>query len=565
MLILRLILISLLVSISYVCYINIGLDNIIHLQNLIPLSLLLILSSYYLYHQITGQKASSPLSSSLPSTPSPITEEATEIFNTIAHPILIVNIKGRIIFANKAALDRFGYTLAQIILHSIDNLLLENNYETITDYLDDCISEQESLSNIKTFAQCQDHALFSVTLGIKPFNTNNQQYATISVLETNTQELEEERLQLQLLSVEQASDALFWLGKNGQVLYANETACQMLGYSTLELSLLSIESLIHHIELSSWQQIFRIAKECGSCVFEAEIQTQNKQYVPIEMVINYAALNNNEYMCAYMRNISNRKQEDLQLQEYAQKLERKNQELEQFTYIASHNLQEPLRMISSFVQLLQIRYKNKLDQDADEYINFTVEGVKRMKDLLKDLSYYANLSYQSKHYKNISLTKSIETSIYNLKNIINKNDVTIKFDNNLPEIYGDEKEIILLFENLISNAIRYKSDKAPEITIKKTQNDVFWVFSIHDNGIGIDKEYRKKIFRMFNRLNLQNDNGTGMGLSICQKIIEKHGGQIWHEPNPLNNGSIFYFTLPLVQKRKKATTSDKQEVHKNNQ
>ncbi len=233
-----------------------------------------------------------------------------------------------------------------------------------------------------------------------------------------------------------------------------------------------------------------------------------------------------------------------ELQETLIKLKRSNSELEQFAYVASHDLQEPLRMISSFLQLLQMRYSGQLDSDADEFINFAVEGAKRMQNLIQDLLAYSRVTTKGNEFKDIKMEEALEQALVNLKMSIEENNANITHDP-LPIITADYSQMIQLLQNLIGNSIKYRSDKIPEIHISAQEKDNDWIFSVEDNGIGIDPQYSDQVFQIFKRLHTNEEyKGTGIGLAITKRIIERHSGRIWVE-SELGKGSKFYFTIPI--------------------
>ena len=224
-------------------------------------------------------------------------------------------------------------------------------------------------------------------------------------------------------------------------------------------------------------------------------------------------------------------------------LKRSNKELKQFAYVSSHDLQEPLRMVALFTQLLERRYKGKLDDEADEYIGFIVEGAHRMKYLIDDLLSFSQLNNKTKECESIELETLLDSALFNLKDSVDKNNAQITHGP-LPTITGDPNQIIQVFQNLIANAIKFNDNNTPKIHISAQKNENEWIIQIRDNGIGIAPEYQNKIFEVFKRLNVREKYpGTGIGLAICQKIIERHGGRIWVE-SELEKGSTFYFTLP---------------------
>jgi light-regulated signal transduction histidine kinase (bacteriophytochrome) len=225
-------------------------------------------------------------------------------------------------------------------------------------------------------------------------------------------------------------------------------------------------------------------------------------------------------------------------------LARSNAELEQFAYIASHDLQEPLRMVSSFVQLLEKRYKGKLDQDADDFINYAVDGANRMQRLITDLLAYSRVGSRGKHFKPVSSEVALDRALSNLQVIIKQSGAVVTRDP-LPVVMGDDIQLVQLFQNLIGNAIKFCGDRAPYIHISADQQEGEWVFSIRDNGIGIEPEYLGRIFLIFQRLHDRKKYpGTGIGLAICKKVVERHGGGIWADSKS-GGGSTFYFTIPV--------------------
>lgn len=235
---------------------------------------------------------------------------------------------------------------------------------------------------------------------------------------------------------------------------------------------------------------------------------------------------------------------NLSLHNAMTELERSNQELAQFAYVASHDLQEPLRMISSYTQLLQRRYQDKLDQDAHEYIDFAVDGAKRMQQLITALLDYSKLTIRTNTFAQVNCKAIVEQVLANLQLAIKEGHIKIVY-NDLPIIQGEPVKIMQLFQNLLSNAIKFRNQTNPEIHIQAIRQDDKWLFSIRDNGIGIEKEYFEKIFIIFQRLHgKQAYTGTGIGLAICKRIVEQHKGDIWVESEP-GKGTTFYFTIPI--------------------
>ncbi len=244
------------------------------------------------------------------------------------------------------------------------------------------------------------------------------------------------------------------------------------------------------------------------------------------------------------KEIKNHEKTESRLRELVTELKRSNKELEQFAYVSSHDLQEPLRMVALFTQLLERRYKGKLDTDADDYINFIVEGAQRMKLLIDDLLAYSRVNTKDGEFESVDMDNVMSTVLSNLHLISEENKAEIIIDEPLPIIKGDPSQMVHIFQNLITNGIKFNDKKTPEIHISSQINRNEWLFKVSDNGIGIATEYQEKIFEIFKRLHdRQEYPGTGIGLAICQKIIERHGGKIWVE-SEMGKGSTFYFNIP---------------------
>ena len=237
-----------------------------------------------------------------------------------------------------------------------------------------------------------------------------------------------------------------------------------------------------------------------------------------------------------------KKAQEEQLASYARELERSNKELEEFAYLASHDLQEPLRMVGSFLQLLQQRYQDRLDGQANEYIYYAVEGAARMKRLINDLLNYSRTKREWL-IEQVDITCTVRDALQNLAASVNESGAVVHYEN-MPVLAADPGQMLQLFQNLIGNAIKFrKKDGKPVINISASKMNASWLFAVEDNGIGIHQQYSDKIFVIFKKLHgKERYEGTGIGLAIAKKIVERHGGKIWFESLP-GQGTTFYFTL----------------------
>ncbi len=230
----------------------------------------------------------------------------------------------------------------------------------------------------------------------------------------------------------------------------------------------------------------------------------------------------------------------------AEELARSNEDLEQFAFVSSHDLQEPLRMVSSYVQLLAQRYKGKLDSDADEFIAFAVDGAKRMQELINGLLSYSRINTRGAEFKPVDCNEVLKSVTDNLQFAIEESQAKLKIGP-LPLIMADRTQIEQIFQNLIGNAVKFRGKDAPIVHVACQKKDSYWQFSVSDNGIGFDMAFAKRIFLIFQRLHSKTDYpGTGIGLAICKKIVERHGGS-FSVDSVAGKGSVFSFTIPVTE------------------
>ena len=240
--------------------------------------------------------------------------------------------------------------------------------------------------------------------------------------------------------------------------------------------------------------------------------------------------------------ISNRQRAESALLKSNQELARSNAELEQFAYVASHDLQAPLATIASYAQLLEKRYKDQLDSKASKFIDNIVHGCTRMQTLIDDLLEYSRVGRSRKPFQLTDCNHAVEQALANLQGAIRETQAVVTYSE-LPSVMGDISQLVQLFQNLVGNSIKYRHEAPPVVHITACKQEKDWLFSVSDNGIGIATQHQARIFQIFQRLHTQKEySGTGIGLAICQKIVERHGGYIWVESKP-GQGSTFYFTV----------------------
>ena len=250
-----------------------------------------------------------------------------------------------------------------------------------------------------------------------------------------------------------------------------------------------------------------------------------------------------EYWTGINLDITEKNRIEEERKRQSEDLARSNAELEQFAYVASHDLQEPLRMITSYLQLIEKRYQAHLDQDGQTFIGYAIDGARRLQRMIHDLLDFSRVGTRGAEMKRVDSGSVVQHAVSSLQQKISESGSRVMCDG-LPVVNADETQLERVFQNLISNAIKYRRDDETRIEISANQEDNFWVFSIRDNGIGIDPKYADRIFMIFQRLHTKTQPGTGIGLAICKRIVERHGGRIWFEPNK-DHGTTFRFSIPM--------------------
>ncbi|NMC77488.1 MAG: PAS domain S-box protein, partial [Candidatus Methanofastidiosa archaeon] len=346
-----------------------------------------------------------------------------------------------------------------------------------------------------------------------------------------------------------AQDAIILIDNDGNIIYWNNSAENIFHYSEGEVLGKNLHKLLapekYHVNHFSAMEKFKATGE-GNAIgktLDLTALRKNGEEFPIELYLSAIKIKDKWNAVGIIRDTSERKKIEKLLKERTEALEKSNKELEEFAYIASHDLQEPLRMISSYVQLLERRYKNKLDQDANDFISYAVEGSARMKALINDLLAYSRVGTKGKEFAKTNISDILKKVLQNLQIALEENKVEISIGP-MPVIMADDTQMIQLFQNLIGNAIKFKNKNPPKISIDCKEKNGNYIFSVSDNGIGIEKEYYDRIFMIFQRLHTRDKYpGTGIGLAVCKKIVERHGGSIWLE-SEVGKGTIFYFSIP---------------------
>lgn len=348
--------------------------------------------------------------------------------------------------------------------------------------------------------------------------------------------------------LEAAPDAMVVVNTGGGIVLLNVQAEKQFGYHRNELVGQKVRNIIPEgfaerlVADALRSAEAALAQQIGTGI-ELSGRRKDGTEFPIEIMLSPLEGAEGILVTAAIRDISRRKAAEAQLLQKVEELKRSNEELGQFAYIASHDLQEPLRMVASYTQLLSRRYKGKLDSDADEFIAFAVDGASRMQRLIQDLLTFSRIGTKGKDLVETASERSLEQALVNLRGAIEESGALVTHDP-LPAVLADEAQLVQLFQNLVGNAIKYQGPGVPRVHVSAARNgDRRWVFSVRDNGLGIDPQYFERIFGMFQRLHKREEfAGTGIGLAICKKIAERHGSSITVQSQP-GQGSTFLFSL----------------------
>jgi PAS domain S-box-containing protein len=349
--------------------------------------------------------------------------------------------------------------------------------------------------------------------------------------------------------LEAAPDAMVVVNAAGEIVLLNVQAEKQFGYSRDELVGQKVKNIIPEgfaeriIADGTRSAAEALAQQIGTGI-ELLGRRKDGSEFPIEIMLSPLESAEGILVTSAIRDISVRKKSDAHLVKTVGELKRSNDELQQFAYVSSHDLQEPLRMVSSYTQLLAKRYKGRLDSDADEFIAFAVDGCDRMQGLIRDLLAYSRAGSNGKTLHRICGEDALKLALKNLRAGVEQSGAVVTHDS-LPAINTDETQLTQVFQNLVGNAIKYRGAKIPQVHVSASNHGGNeWIFSVRDNGLGIDPQYFDRIFILFQRLHGRDEfEGTGIGLAICKKILERLGGRIWLE-SQLGKGSTFYFALP---------------------
>ena len=469
-------------------------------------------------------------------------ERFMQIFDANPIGMTITNFEtGTFQYVNQSFIQIFGYSSKEVIgKTSMELNLVESE---IRAKIGSRLRNGEEIKDIEVLARKKNGETFWSLASIQTLLIDGKKAILSSFHDITDRKKAAEQFQQ---IVESSPNALILVNKEGEIILANSQTEKLFGYNPKDLITQKVEILIperYRKTHPDHRNGFFVKPELRTLKGSPDVYGLRKNGTEVPLEISLSPISGPQGMqaLATIVDITERKKVVEELKQKSEELIRSNTELEQFAYVASHDLQEPLRMVTSYLQLLENRYKDKLDKDANEFIAFAVDGSARMKTLILSLLEYSRVN-KVKPFEEIDVNQLLKDVLKNISTSIKESNAIIKIDE-LPKIKGDPILINQLFQNLIENGIKFREARTPEIHISGKKENNEYIFSVQDNGIGIKKEYMNKLFVIFQRLNSKEKYpGTGIGLAICKKIVEKHGGKIWVESEE-NKGSTFYFTI----------------------
>jgi PAS domain S-box-containing protein len=476
---------------------------------------------------------------------------------------VLITQEDKIIFANQALCTMYGYTTEEMLsLSSYSSLLTEDEKVRMKKLKDVRLEGQPTPETGETVIIRKDGKILDIAYSRKIVGTGTSAQVVSIIRDITGRKMTEKRLEELAAIVLASDDAIKTISPQGIVLTWNKGSEKLYGYMAKEMIGKHVSMLLVPGKEREYEDLFRrIMKGENIAPYETERIMKGGQTISVSVTASPISDETGKIkaFAIIARDITPTKLAALQFKLKSEELARSNTDLEQFAFIVSHDLREPLRTITSFVQLLQMRYKNKLDKEGNEFIEFTIAGTKRMNELIQDLLAYSRVNQSQFELEQIDCNEILKIVESNLQEIIRSKKAEITYEH-LPEIVAGRAQLIQLFQNLIGNALKFNDSKVPKIHIDGTEKEEHWLFAVKDNGIGIETQYVQKIFVIFQRLHSANEyEGTGIGLSICKKIVERHSGKIWCESQP-GQGSSFYFTLKKYPKPTHFQAGEKPEL-----
>jgi PAS domain S-box-containing protein len=470
------------------------------------------------------------------------------IFHSTYDGILIHSLQGEIVDANDTFLRMYGVSREEVLRLTIADLSSPSmQLASLPAIWAKTVAGEEQLFEWKG-RRYNDGVEIDVEVHLRRVRMRGSAHILANVRDITHRKETERELYFFKYLVEHSHDPFYIISPAAgfRFIYVNEAAARHYGRNREELLTMSVpdwDLLFQGEKLDSlWEEL----KMKGSLLYETRHRLADGREIPVEVSANYFEYGGQQLFAGWFRDIAERRRVEEKLAGTLAELERSNQDLEQFAHTVSHDLQEPLRTISGFLNLVRRRYRGRLDEEADRFINFAVEGAERLDRMIIDLLEYSRVQQQELALQPVDLYDIWMAAVHNLHQLIEETGAHITHDR-FPRVNGDHGLLMRLFQNLLVNAIKFRGHRPPAIHIGVYPQGDKWLLGVQDNGIGIAPEHLGRIFQVFTRLHSRREYpGTGIGLAICRKIVERHGGRIWVESMP-GQGSTFFFTLPAAR------------------
>ncbi len=464
--------------------------------------------------------------------------------------IISKDLDGIIRSWNSGAQRIFGYTADEIIGKHISTLAAPDVVDEIPNILEK-LAQGQRIDHYQTKRKTKDGRILSISITVSPIRDGSGRIVGASKIArdvTNEHRYSELRAHLAAI-VESSDDAIIGKDLNGIIQSWNRGAERIFGYTSDEIIGKHISTLAVPERVEEIPSILKqIAAGQSIDHYLTKRRTKDGRVLSVSLTISPIRDSTGRIVGAskIARDVTAQEGYERALREANESLQRSNADLEQFAYSASHDLQEPLRTLTAYSELLQKKFRNQLGSVGEQYVSYIAQAAVRMEELLDGLRAYTHASHCEAATKPADTNQALRRALASLQSAIQENGATINCED-LPSVQVSESQLEQLFQNLIGNAIRYRSEQTPQIHIGVERDGGAWRFSVRDNGIGIDPQYNQQIFGIFKRLHSVADYpGTGMGLAICERIVQRAGGRIWVESR-LGQGATFFFTIPAAE------------------
>ena len=475
---------------------------------------------------------------------------------------ITIHRDGKLLFINKAGLTLFGAETEDQLLGLTMNDLIHYSYrEKIAQRIENMIKYMKQVPVIDISVKRLSGSYIDVSVASTPVLYHSIPHV-ITILRDITERKKNEEIKNQLASIVlNSGDAIYAMSIDGQIQSWNPGAEKLYGFIEKDAIGRNISIVVPEFKQNELNHLLnKVSKGERIEAFETKRQRKDESMLDVSLTISPIREESGlvTSVSAIARDITFKKQVEEELRRYAEELALSNEELYVFSYAASHDLQEPLRSIQNFIETLNKKYKKRLGPEMEEQIKAADDGVTRMYRLITDFLMYSRVGTERAIKEEVDCNKALKDALANLEVAVKESKAAIK-QFTLPKVYGNYIQMTQVFQNLVANAIKYQGESKPTIEISAEKKDGMWLFAVKDNGIGIEQWFSERIFIVFQKLHDHRKYpGSGIGLALCKRVIEKHKGKIWFE-SEVGKGTTFFFTLPILEETKKQAENNPAE------